>query len=149
MMQQTINYAVLPSTTDDCGKIYFFNVNELSWRSVRPVNKANCMDLPALGYGQAIEPDRENNCFYLCGGANNDGNYSLDVHRFDFNTKMWTKLANTPDDILPRSHHEMVKWGERLYIFGGGTQRHAYNMEPVSGSDCFDLAPQNGNPKMQ
>jgi len=117
-------------------KIFTCDLNKLEWKLLIPTN-TDMNDIPSPQYGQAMVIDEDSKCLYAVGGTTGFS-YSIDVHRFDLVTRMWTVLwkkgellTNTfPEE---RYRHEVVIYNNELYVFGGGTQltNHALNVVPV------------------
>ncbi|KAG7398666.1 hypothetical protein PHYBOEH_010715 [Phytophthora boehmeriae] len=56
---------------------------------------------------------------YLIGGANREGTSFGDVHRFDFDARIWTPVKVSSGNLHPRSGHSAVAIGAEIYVFGG------------------------------
>ena len=112
--------------------VYYNNFNDIDLENVDMILDYEFYNdngnIPQPGYGQAIAIDSiGNNNIYICGGTNFNGTeYNLNVHRFEWSTKRWTRLADSSMTTLldmtikARYRHEMVYWCEKLYVIGGG-----------------------------
>lgn len=103
-------------------KLYECKIHKCEWTLLRTEG-----DPPQEQYGQAI-------CFhegalYVVGGTTGF-DYSMDVHRLSFPDLTWKRL-HTYQEPQSRYRHELVTYGDRIFVLGGGTARTSLSLSKL------------------
>lgn len=99
-----------------------YNIRDNCWKILCTVG---C--LPPKLYGQALA--LQNNLIYTVGGTSGI-RYFMDVHILNLKTKQWKQIS-TKDHPLGRYRHEIVLYNNKIYVFGGGTDRETYALDQI------------------
>ncbi|RWS30655.1 Kelch domain-containing protein 10-like protein [Leptotrombidium deliense] len=121
----------IPFGANSSNQIHICNLRTLEWQLLK-VNEQLSVK-PEEQYGQAIVYDRHDNALYTIGGTNGLV-YSIDIHKFDFKTKVWSDVwVKRGNRVGPRERyrHEAVLYNDRIYIFGGGTATTSFDFKRV------------------
>lgn len=122
-----------PFSREISNQLHLFDMTTNSWSVVHSANDPSDVEnIPPPAYGQAMLIDQQELKLYMSGGTTGF-EFSLELYCFDFRTKMWSKLSDTPAHFAPRYRHEMALWNRKLFIIGGGDNGSSFRLNKASG----------------
>ncbi|KAA6391470.1 MAG: putative kelch motif family protein [Streblomastix strix] len=80
------------------------------------VTAPRCNDCSAVVYGDNL---------FVFGGDTGD-DFSCELHKYNFETRVWSKVGILGCAPAPRSGHTAVVYGDEMFVYGGGVQLSVY-----------------------